>query len=227
MLEKALDDNEPANGASLRSQVAAAHQAQSRKSPTRPILVAQTRGLLLLNTRTHTNVRHAARARSAPRLRAFRACARRAFLTPCRRARFTSSLTALRADASLERRKSQLEKYFEEHQIEGRLNGMLNDMVLSRPSQPYSWLARRMRRDEMHAPSTRTTMPQLSAAAAASFIGADIEKAWSYCSSFTGGAAAAVPARGAAKGKAAPAKGGLTLDISKLGSGVLLTIREQ
>ena len=132
-------------------------------------------------------------------------------------------------DASLERRKSQLEKYFEEHQIEGRLNGMLNDMVLSRPGQPYSWLARRMRRDEMHAPSTRTTMPQLSAAAAASFIGADIEKAWSYCSSFTspGGAAAVPPAHGSAKGKAAPAMGGLTLDISKLGSGVLLTIREQ
>ena len=70
-------------------------------------------------------------------------------------------------------------------------------------------------------------MPQLPAAAAASFIGADIEKAWSYCSSFASpGTAAPAAGRGAVKAKAAQAKGGLTLDISKLGKGVLLTIRE-
>lgn len=106
---------------------------------------------------------------------------------------------------------------------------MLNDMVLSRPSQPYSWLARRMRRDEAHAPSTRTSMPQLSAAAAAACLGADLEKSWYYYSAFSG--SPTTPAGGAKQGKAAAAgkggKGGLELDISALGSGVILTIREK
>lgn len=138
-----------------------------------------------------------------------------------------------RAAMSFDRRKSQLELYFEEHQIESRLNLMLNDMVLSRPSQPYSWLARRMRRDEARAPASRTTMPQLDAASAAAYLGADVEKAWGYALSMQTPASGAPAPAAAAKGKAAgkPAAkgakaGGLTLSIEPLGSGVLLSIRK-
>lgn len=135
---------------------------------------------------------------------------------------------------SLERRKSQLETYFVEHQIEGRLNNMLNDMALARPGQPYRWLARKMRGEEGRPMAARTTMPQMDAATAAAALGAGMEKAWTYATCFaspgSGTAAAAAPAATGGKGapkKSAATTGGLELSIEALGSGVLLAIREQ
>ena len=87
--------------------------------------------------------------------------------------------------------------------------------------------------EEARAPASRTTMPQLDAASAAAYLGADVEKAWGYALSMqtpaSGAPAPAAAAKGNAAGKPAAkgAKaGGLTLSIEPLGSGVLLSIRK-
>ena len=137
----------------------------------------------------------------------------------------------------MDRKRSQLEAYFIEGKIETRLDSMLNDMVMTRPTQPLRWLASKMHDDEASAAGTpaANTMPQLSTAAGKA-LGAELEGVWAYATGFgataaTGkasAAAAAAPAK--AKAAAAPAKGGalpLVLTIDKIGDEkLLLSIRE-
>lgn len=122
-----------------------------------------------------------------------------------------------------QRRKSALETYFVDHQIEHKLNGMLNEMVVARPAQPYSWLARRMRREEAGAAPAVNTVPLMDPAVAAGAVGTDIQKAWGYALCLDG-VAVELPAGGAAAGGAAKATG-INLSIEPLGAGVLLAIR--
>lgn len=140
--------------------------------------------------------------------------------------------------AATDRKRSQLEAYFIEGKIETRLDSMLNDMVMTRPTQPLRWLASKMHADEASAAGTpaANTMPQLSTAAGKA-LGAELEGVWAYATGFgataaTGKASAAAAAAAPAKAKAAaaPAKGGalpLVLTIDKIGDEkLLLSIRE-
>ena len=98
---------------------------------------------------------------------------------------------------------------------------MLNELVASRPSQPYSWLARRMRRDKSEADTPAVgTLPLLDAKVGAKAFGGAVEKAWGYTLAQSGGGAvAAAPAAPASSSK------GLQLTIEPFGKGVLLAIR--
>lgn len=86
----------------------------------------------------------------------------------------------LRRASEHERRKSTLETYFVDHQIEYKLNSFLNEMVASRPAQPLGWLARRMRREEAGGAAPVSTVPLLDPAVGGAAVGMDIEKQWAY-----------------------------------------------
>ena len=99
---------------------------------------------------------------------------------------------------------------------------MLNEMARTRPSAPYGWLARRMRRDDWgHSPAVGT-VPVLSDAAK-SMIGSAHEKQWGFVLGLQGqapsGGAAARPAAATA------AATNVLLTIDPLGDGVMLAIR--
>jgi hypothetical protein len=136
-----------------------------------------------------------------------------------------SLIRALCAIGSVDKR--QLEAYFGEHQIQEKLNGMLNELVTSRPVAPFGWLARRMRRDESgHTPAVGT-LPLLAGPAANAF-GLDLEKQWAFALGLQGSAAPAAAAGGPPKAAGSTKRAGadgVQLTLEKAGQGVLLCIR--
>ena len=132
------------------------------------------------------------------------------------------ALAALPRASEHDRTKSALETYFVDHQIEYKLNSMLNEMVIARPQQPFGWLASRLRREEAGGAPAVGTVPLLSAAVAAQVIGADVQKTWGYAMCMSG----AAPATGGSTGGIKASAGtGINLSIEPLGAGVLLAIR--
>ena len=132
-------------------------------------------------------------------------------------------LSRPRGQKTLERRKSALETYFLENEIEPKLNEFLNEMVSARPAQPFSWMARRMRREEAGGAAPVGTVPLLSPAVGSAAVGAEIEKAWAYAMGMSGETMPDISSGGA---PAAKKPTGLALTIDSLGDGVLLAIRE-
>jgi len=123
---------------------------------------------------------------------------------------------------STDDKRKTLETYFAEHRIQETLNDMLNKMVCSRPTQPYSWLARQMRQAD--GPPPVGTVPLLDKSAGASAFG-DLEKTWGYVLGLQGLAPAGAPA-GAPPAKPTAPKG-IELSIDAVGERVLLAIREK
>ena len=119
-----------------------------------------------------------------------------------------------------EKRRSALEGYFQENQIEYRLNNFLNEMVAARPAQPINWLANRMRRGDSKCGVPVNTVPLLDSKLGNVAVGSEIEKAWAYSIGMGGGE---MPSSGGAGAAAKPT--GLTLSIEPLGGNVLLAIR--
>lgn len=122
--------------------------------------------------------------------------------------------------------KRALEAYFSEHQIQEKLNRMLNDMVQVRPHMPYSWLAQRMRRDGCSPSPAVGTVPIIPAAAKNTFA-SEMEKTWGYVLGLQArgkGGAQKVQTNKRTTG-ASNAPMGVQLTIEPLGNNVLLAIR--
>jgi hypothetical protein len=129
--------------------------------------------------------------------------------------------TRARRDSAPDKRK--LEKYFADHQIQDKLNGMLNELVQVRPSAPFGWLARRMRRDgsgQAPAGTVPLLKPEIGSA-----MGRDLEKQWGFTLGLQNDAPSAPPKGGASAKQARAGANGVQLTIETAGQGVLLCIR--
>ena len=124
--------------------------------------------------------------------------------------------------------------YFAEHDIERKLNDVLNEMAALRPADGNRFLARRMRSLASGANGAAVTAPLMSASAGAAAFGDELSKSWSYTEGLQRpGTGAAAPPSKPAKGKRGgsggrAAVGELDLTIEAFGQDrVLLAIREK
>uniref|UniRef100_A0A7S4ESJ2 Uncharacterized protein n=1 Tax=Chrysotila carterae TaxID=13221 RepID=A0A7S4ESJ2_CHRCT len=121
----------------------------------------------------------------------------------------------------------ELENYFRQHQIQDRLNVLMNELVKARPAAPYAWLKAQLTEAAPASCATSAeTVPQLPASVGMTEIGARFASSWGYCQAFSGGTSCASETQT----QVAPAAGksGIILSIEPAGKhSVLLAIRSK